>query len=151
LEKAFPDLDKLQTCDPISSDLLPSLRQQLSDLQTLGRESGAIHAALLLSPTGEVISCMEDIGRHNALDKVIGYALSHEIDLYQCSVVLSSRCSSELVQKAVRAGLSRLIHLASPSNMAVTMARKSGLHLIHLPKQDAPRQYSPVSKDEKHE
>lgn len=148
LEHAFPSLPILPVCDVISPELLPPLRQRLSDLQTLGRESGAIHAALLLSASGEILVCMEDIGRHNALDKVLGFALSQQIDLHQHSVVLSSRCSTELVQKAVRAKLSRLIHLASPSNMAVMMARQSGLHLIHLPKQDVPRQYSPVSLTE---
>ena len=85
---------------------------------------------------------MEDIGRHNALDKVIGYALQQDINLHNHSVLMTSRCSTEQVQKAVRVGLSRLVHLASPSTLAVKLAKHYGLTLIHLPKQDAPRVFA---------
>lgn len=139
LAQAMPELPLLPTSDPIQLSILTPLRQQLSKFQVLGNQTGAVHAALLISPTGQPIICMEDIGRHNALDKIIGYALQHNIALHNHSVLMSSRCSTELVQKAVRVGLSRLIHLASPSTLAVQLAVHYGLTLIHLPKQDAPR------------
>jgi FdhD protein len=74
----------------------------------------------------------EDIGRHNALDKVLGFAIRKKLDLHQHYAILSSRCSVELVQKAVRAGLSTLVHLSSPSNLAVEMAKHYQLNLIQI-------------------
>ncbi|TYL49411.1 formate dehydrogenase accessory sulfurtransferase FdhD [Marinomonas sp. IMCC 4694] len=151
LDQALPALDVLPFSAPIDQATLARLKTQLSDRQTLGKLTGAIHAALLISPQGEPIFCMEDIGRHNALDKVIGYALQQGIHLHNHSVVMTSRCSTELIQKAVRVGLSRLIHLASPSTLAVKLAQHYGLTLIHLPKQDAPRVFAssqpPEGKD----
>ena len=145
LAQAFPKLPALSACTDIAPSDLSQARSLLNQHQELAHTTGAIHAALLLSPQGEVIVCMEDIGRHNALDKVIGYALSNGLQLHDHSVIMSSRCSTELVQKAVKAKLSRLIHLASPSHQAVAMARHYGLVLIHLPKQDSPRLYAPIN------
>ena len=139
LTQAIPVLNKLSPSQPLKVAELESLRDQLSEHQILGSKTGAIHAALLISPDNQVICCMEDIGRHNTLDKVIGYALQHDINLHQHNVLMSSRCSTELIQKAVRVGLSHLTHLASPSTLAVRLAKHYGLTLIHLPKKDAPR------------
>ena len=146
LAQAMPELPLLPASDPIQLSILTPLRQQLNKFQILGNQTGAVHAALLMSPTGDPIICMEDIGRHNALDKIIGYALQHNIALHNHSVLMSSRCSTELVQKAVRVGLSRLIHFASPSTLAVQLAIHYGLTLIHLPKQDAPRIFAHTLK-----
>ncbi|MEL0625181.1 formate dehydrogenase accessory sulfurtransferase FdhD, partial [Marinomonas arenicola] len=92
--------------DILSDDIIRTLKDRLFEHQVIGNETGAIHAALLITPQGEALIAMEDIGRHNALDKVLGYALKHGIDLLNHSVVMSSRCSTELIQKAVRSGLS---------------------------------------------
>jgi FdhD protein len=148
LTQAIPILPKLQPSQAIKEASLIALRPRLGEYQILGNKTGAVHAALLISPEGEPILCMEDIGRHNALDKVIGYALQQNINLHNYSVLMSSRCSTELIQKAVRVGLSRLIHLASPSTLAVKLAQHYGLTLIHLPKQDAPRLFASSAKPE---
>ena len=148
LTQAIPILSKLQPSQAIKEASLIALRPRLGEYQILGNKTGAVHAALLISPEGEPILCMEDIGRHNALDKVIGYALQQNINLHNYSVLMSSRCSTELIQKAVRVGLSRLIHLASPSTLAVKLAQHYGLTLIHLPKQDAPRLFASSAKPE---
>ena len=142
LTQAIPSLAALPPCQVMEETALIALKSRLSEFQILGNKTGAVHSALLISPDGSPIVCMEDIGRHNALDKVIGYALQQDINLQNHSVLMSSRCSTELVQKAVRVGLSRLIHLASPSTLAVKLAQHYGLTLIHLPKQDAPRVYA---------
>jgi FdhD protein len=139
LAQAIPMLTKLAPSQSIKVNELVSLREKLSEHQVLGNKTGAIHAALLIDPDNQVICCMEDIGRHNTLDKVIGYALQNNIDLHNHNVLMSSRCSTELIQKAVRVGLSHLSHLASPSTLAVKLAKYYGLTLIHLPKKDAPR------------
>ncbi|MEL0636940.1 formate dehydrogenase accessory sulfurtransferase FdhD [Marinomonas sp. TI.3.20] len=149
LELALPSLKLLSPSQILPEAILRTLKDTFFDYQTIGKVSGAIHAALLISPQGEAIIAMEDIGRHNALDKVLGYALQHNIDLHNHSVVMSSRCSTELIQKAVRSGLSCLIHLASPSTLAVKLARQYGLILIHLPKKDAPRVFAPSFNNSK--
>ncbi|TXR54981.1 formate dehydrogenase accessory sulfurtransferase FdhD [Reinekea thalattae] len=142
ISQAFPSLTKLKPSNAKNADALRALKEQLKPLQTLGNKTGALHAALLLSQDDKPICCMEDIGRHNALDKIIGFALQNKLSLFNHNVLMSSRCSSELVQKAVRAGLSNLTHLASPSTLAVTLANHYGLRLIHLPKREAPRLFS---------
>lgn len=137
LQQIFPDLPPLNG-RPFS---LPDsdLRELLSQHQVLGHESGAVHAALLLSADAEPLLMREDVGRHNALDKVIGAALRQQRPLTGCTVLMSSRCSTELILKAVRAGLSGLIHLAAPSTLAVQMARHYNLALVQVPRHDAPR------------
>lgn len=146
LTQAIPDLPSLPPSNRIEEADILALRSRLADFQDLGNKTGAIHAALLISADGTPLFCMEDIGRHNALDKIIGYALEQNLNLHNCSVLMSSRCSTELVQKAVRVGLSRLIHLASPSTLAVKLAQHYGLTLIHLPKHDAPRVFANTNK-----
>ena len=142
ISHAFPALTKLPPSAARNMSSLSALKGQLKQHQVLGNTTGALHAALLLSQDDKPICCMEDIGRHNALDKVIGFALQNNLQLHDHNVLMSSRCSSELVQKAVRAGLSNLTHLASPSTMAVKLANHYGLRLIHLPKREAPRLFS---------
>ncbi len=152
LDQAFPSLTPLDQSKCLPSETLFTLRKQLNQAQQLGQKTGALHAALLLSEQGDTIVCMEDIGRHNCLDKIIGYAAQQGIRLHNHSVVMSSRCSTELIQKAVRAGLSNLIHLASPSHLAAELANQYGLTLIHLPKQDKPRFFAPTArKDKQHD
>ncbi len=142
LQAALPELPTLRPCPAPSAATIAAAREQLFAQQSLGRRAGAIHAAMLLSPAGEVLATREDIGRHNALDKLIGAALQQGLSLYGHSIVMSSRCSSELIQKALRAGVSTLINLASPSQLAVEQARRHGLNLIHLPRRNGPRLYA---------
>lgn len=145
LPAALPPLPTLPPVE-IPEDLEP-LREKLFDAQALGRKAGAIHAAMLLDPEGNTLGCYEDIGRHNALDKLIGASLKAHRNLYGYSAVMSSRCSAELIQKALRAGISTLIHMASPSHLAVQLARRHGLNLIHLPRRSEARIYSCATSD----
>lgn len=142
LSLALPELPKLSNAPLPDAEQLLHWRDHFGQWQILGRQAGAIHAALLLSPEGEALFCREDIGRHNALDKLIGHSLRTRRSLQGHAALMSSRCSTELIQKAVRAGLSTLIHLASPSDLAVQLARHYGLNLIHLPRHSGPRLYA---------
>ena len=126
----------------LNAEQLIHLRDNVSTYQVLGRQVGAIHAAVLIDEHGTVLTSHEDIGRHNALDKIIGWALEHQKELTGTSVLMTSRCSTELIQKAVRAGIHSLIHLASPSALAVQQARRYGLSLIHIPRHGKPRYFS---------
>ncbi|GHA96419.1 formate dehydrogenase accessory sulfurtransferase FdhD [Modicisalibacter luteus] len=116
-------LVRLRTVPPLSPVALQRGLALLKDHSRRGQ-----HCALGLDDSGEVMSVGVDIGRHNALDRVIGDSLrSGE---WPRAVLLSSRCSLELVQKTVRAGITTLATLSSPSAMAVEVARACDLNLI---------------------
>ena len=104
---------------------------QLRSQQKAFATTGGIHGAALLSPDGSLRLVREDIGRHNAVDKVIGAALlAGELPLGSEALLTSSRASVELVQKAVMAGIGMLIAVSAPSSLAVELAQDAGLTLI---------------------
>ncbi|MFZ5958749.1 formate dehydrogenase accessory sulfurtransferase FdhD [Pseudomonas knackmussii] len=144
LEQALPTLRVLEPAALPPAAHLQNLRQRIDQAQDLARRSGALHAALYVDGSGEIRLCREDIGRHNALDKLIGAIKRQHLDGRDGFVVVTSRCSLELIHKAVRAGIATLVSLSAPSALTVNWARKHNLNLIHLPHHSAPRVYSPA-------
>ncbi|WP_437881705.1 formate dehydrogenase accessory sulfurtransferase FdhD [Pseudomonas sp. LRF_L74] len=144
LEQALPALRVLPASPLPPARHLHGLRQRIDEQQRLARRSGAVHAALFVDGQGEILRCREDIGRHNALDKLIGALLRDGLDARAGFAVVTSRCSLELIHKAVRAGLSTLVSLSAPTALTVQWARKHNLNLIHVPHHSAPRVYSPA-------
>lgn len=142
IEQSFPELDGLPTAPTLADAFWLDGKAHFNDFQVVGGRSGAIHGAMLLDLNGECIAFAEDIGRHNALDKLIGKGLQQALELAGMHVLMSSRCSTELILKAVRAQFASLGHLASPSTLAVQQAKQYGLHLIHIPRHNEPRHYN---------
>lgn len=108
----------------------------LPDHQPLGRETGAVHAAAFCAPDGEIIRVREDVGRHNALDKLVGALASDGVDPGSGFILLSARCSYELVEKTVRAGCPMLVTISAPTSLAAERAIDAGLTLVALARTD---------------
>jgi len=144
LEQALPQLRVLPPSPLPPAAHLRDLRTRIAGVQSLARHSGALHAALFVDQDGEISLCREDIGRHNALDKLIGALRQQGRSARQGFVVITSRCSLELIHKAVRGEFATLVSLSAPTNLTVRWAREHRLNLIHLPHHSAPRVYSPA-------
>lgn len=144
LEQALPQLPRLNAQPLPPAEHLHALRERIEAAQFQARSSGALHAALFVDARGGLALCREDIGRHNALDKLIGALKRDKFDCASGFAVVTSRCSLELLHKAVRAGLTTLVSLSAPTALTVDWARRHGLNLIHLPHHSAPRVYSPA-------
>ncbi len=145
IEHALPQLSILPITRPIDITDVESLKQRITDSQIKAQQSGAIHAALGLTAQGDIVACREDIGRNNALDKLIGMLLRQTTTTQETScntLLITSRCSSELIHKAVLFGANNLISLASPNQLAVKLALQYNLNIIHIPKYSAPIYYS---------
>jgi FdhD protein len=144
VEQALPNLKKLPGAPLPPAQWLEGLRQRIGQFQPLGQYCGAVHAALFMNAEGELLLGREDIGRHNALDKLIGALVRQQVPVTGGLAIVTSRCSLELIQKVLRAGIQTLVSLSSPTGLAVQWARQHNLNLIHLPQKSAPRVYSPA-------
>jgi FdhD protein len=119
--------------DPLrlSPATLASLPLRLRDAQRLFDTTGGLHAAGLFDASGELICVREDVGRHNAFDKVIGWAaLEGRLPLTSHVILASGRAGFELVQKALMAGIPALAAVSAPSNLAVELADEAGMTLV---------------------
>ncbi len=115
----------------VAPDLITSLPDKLRDAQGLFDATGGLHAAALFSKEGELLALREDVGRHNALDKLIGWALlENRLPLSEHIVLLSGRASFELLQKSLTAGVQLVCAVSAPSSLAVSVAKEFGLTLV---------------------
>lgn len=121
---------KVQNNDLLDPALIGKMFEQVSEKQKAFQESGGTHAAGAFTIEGELITVKEDIGRHNAVDKVIGYLVSNQLlDKVKCLTV-SGRVSYEIVSKARAAGIPFLAAVSAPSSLAAEEAEKAGISLL---------------------
>ena len=143
LDQALPDIRPVE----IAAELLEALPNRLRGSQELFDRTGGIHAAGLFTLDGTPLCVREDIGRHNAVDKVIGhFVLQEEVPLRDRILVVSGRAGFELVQKALKAAIPVMVSVGAASSLAVDMATKAGMVLysfaapgrgnLHVPSRD---------------
>jgi FdhD protein len=115
----------------VEARIVCELIDKMEERQRLFDYTGGLHAAGLFSNKGEILLMREDIGRHNAVDKVIGAALiGQKFNLSNCLLLLSGRAGFELVQKAIRAGICITAAVGAPSSLSVSLAQDFGLTLV---------------------
>jgi FdhD protein len=127
----------------VGASLLVTLPARLAQHQQVFDATGGLHAAARFAPDGTVIASREDVGRHNALDKLIGHAfLEHALPLSDEIVLVSGRVSFELVQKAAIAGFPIVCAVSAPSSLAVHAAERFGLTIVGFLRGDRFNVYS---------
>lgn len=136
LEQIARPLPSLSPAPAIAEPALFAALAGLRDYQPLNNATGGAHAAAFCDSSGAIVEAREDVGRHCALDKLIGALARNSIDVTTGFFLLSSRCSYELVEKTVLAGCPTLVTISTATSLAVERAEQSGLRLIALARAD---------------
>jgi len=129
LENNFYELSPVSNDMKLGSEVFSHLMQQMVEGQEIFQLTGGTHAAAIFSTDGKILSIAEDLGRHNALDKVIGQHLLKNKSFKQCGVLLSSRLSLEMAVKTVRSGLEVIAAVGAPTSLAIDVADRFGVTL----------------------
>jgi len=130
---------------PFPLDVLASAPERLRPGQELFEATGGVHAAGALDREGRLVLVREDVGRHNAVDKVVGrLLLDGQVPAGRLALVVSGRASFEIVQKAWAGGFAAVVAVSAPSSLAVATARAAGLQLVGFAREGRMNVYSPA-------
>ena len=131
----------------VTPSVLSALPQKLREAQKIFASTGGLHAAALFSPDGEMLTLREDVGRHNAVDKVVGWAArENRLPLAATVLMVSGRVSFELVQKAYVAGIPVLAAVSAPSTLAAEFAQSVGMTLVGFLRGESMNVYTMASR-----
>ncbi len=136
LEAAMRDIAPVTTCLDLSTEDITAAAASLRPAQGLNAATHAVHAAALWHRENGLLAICEDVGRHNALDKLAGRAAQMNLPARECAVLLTSRVSIELIQKTARLGAPTLIAISAPTRLAVDAAQRAGITLIGVARED---------------
>ncbi|CDG83840.1 formate dehydrogenase family accessory protein FdhD [Janthinobacterium agaricidamnosum NBRC 102515 = DSM 9628] len=127
--------------------LAPALARASAELashQALMSLTGGVHGAAWCAADGAIVKLFEDVGRHNAMDKLIGHLARERIDMRQGFVFMSSRASYELARKASRMHIPMLATISAPSSLAIDIAQRAGMKLVSFCRKDGFVDYTPA-------
>ncbi len=131
IEAAMQQFPPIGSAPRIRAELLLGLPQKLAAAQETFQRTGGLHACAFFTAEGELLLLREDVGRHNALDKLIGHELlAKRLPLGDCILLLSGRVSFEMAQKALAAGIAIIAAVSAPTSLAVEFARANGQTLV---------------------
>ena len=106
-------------------------------------QTGGTHAAALFTQSGDLVILREDVGRHNAVDKVIGWAIQHDLSGHDLALLVSGRVAFEIAQKTLAFGIPILMAVGAPSSLAVELCRGSNIQLLGFIKEHGFNHYTP--------
>jgi FdhD protein len=143
VESLTLDFPRLAAGPQVAASRLPALADRLREVQSVFEATGGLHAAGLFSAEGELLAAREDVGRHNAVDKVVGrQLLDSNLPASQRLLAVSGRAGYEVVQKAIAAGIPVLVAVGAPSSLAIQTALAFDLTLVGFLKRDRFNVYS---------
>jgi FdhD protein len=136
LEAAMRPVAAVEAELQLTPEQIGQAMESLRPAQSLNAITRSVHAAALWHPERGILAVCEDVGRHNALDKLVGRAAQMKLLVEHCAVLLTSRVSIELVQKAAMLGAPVLIAVSAPTLLAVNAAREAGISLVAVARED---------------
>jgi FdhD protein len=143
LEQVEAVCERLSPGPVVDAGVLIELPEMLRGRQRIFEVTGGLHAAGLFDSSGEFVAAREDVGRHNAVDKLVGkQVLAGDVPLDEVMLAVSGRISFEIVQKAAMAGIPIIVAVSAPSNLAVDTAEKVGMTLVGFARGDSFNIYS---------
>ena len=140
IQQVYKNIKKLNRTLTVNANQLDGCLQQLYEAQELGKQTGSTHAAAFFSAEGKLLAIREDVGRHVALDKLLGWHA--RADKPQGFIVVTSRASYEMVQKTVSCGIEMLIAISAATDLAVQMAEQYNLTLVGFAREGRATIYS---------
>ena len=144
VDELLDRLRPLDGCPPVSVDVMLAVADAVRPAQKLFAATGGVHAAAAFRPDGEVVLVREDIGRHNAVDKVVGrLRVGEALPATDLALYVSGRAGFEIVQKAWAAGFGTVVAVGAPTSLAVEVARKARLTLAAFLRPGGLNVYSP--------
>ncbi|MEH6627530.1 MAG: formate dehydrogenase accessory sulfurtransferase FdhD [Motiliproteus sp.] len=142
LQQAIRPVNPVISTESPSDVAVQQAVAQLDRHQPLQQLTGAVHGAAWCNLEGEILCIREDVGRHNALDKLIGALLCAEVDLSEGFVLISSRASYEMVHKVAAVGIANLVAVSAPTALAIKLAKEAGVNVIAFAREGSHVRYT---------